>query len=36
VLDLNLFEVAPVRISETRVLLTFVDGNLVYGTLPLH
>jgi predicted amidohydrolase YtcJ len=36
VLDSNLFEVAPVQISETRVLLTFVDGNLVYGKLPLH
>jgi predicted amidohydrolase YtcJ len=35
VLDKNLFEVEPVRISETKVLLTFMDGKLVHGELPL-
>jgi len=35
VLDKNLFAVEPVRISETRVLLTFLGGALVYGRLPL-
>jgi predicted amidohydrolase YtcJ len=35
VLDKNLFDVEPVRISETRVLLTFLGGRLVHGTLPL-
>jgi len=36
VLESNLFEVPPLQISETRVLLTFVDGKLVHGELPLH
>jgi len=35
VLDKNLFAVEPVRISETRVVLTFLAGELVYGRLPL-
>jgi predicted amidohydrolase YtcJ len=35
VLDKNLFDVEPVRISETKVLLTFMDGKLVFGQLPL-
>ncbi len=35
VLDKNLFDVEPVRISETNVVLTFMDGKLVYGQLPL-
>jgi len=35
VLEKNLFEVEPVRISETRVLLTFLAGRLVHDTLPL-
>jgi predicted amidohydrolase YtcJ len=35
VLDKNLFEVEPVRISETRALLTFFGGRLVHGALPL-
>lgn len=35
VLDKNLFAVNPVRISETKVLLTFMDGKLVFGELPL-
>ncbi len=35
VLDKNLFAVEPVRISETRVVLTFLGGQLVYGQLPL-
>jgi predicted amidohydrolase YtcJ len=36
VLDKNLFAVNPVRISETKVLLTFMDGKLVFGELPLQ
>jgi predicted amidohydrolase YtcJ len=36
VLEKNLFDVEPVRISETRVLLTFLGGKLVYGQLPLE
>lgn len=36
VLDKNLFDVEPVRISETRVLLTFLGGRLVHGELPLE
>lgn len=36
VLDRNLFDVEPVRISETRVLLTFLGGRLVHGRLPLE
>lgn len=36
VLDRNLFNVSPVTISEARVLLTFMDGNLVFGALPLQ
>jgi predicted amidohydrolase YtcJ len=36
VLDKNLFEVEAVRISETKVLLTFMDGKLVHGELPLN
>ncbi len=36
VLDKNLFDVSPIRISETKVLLTFIDGELVFGDLPLH
>jgi len=36
VLDRNLFDVETVRISETRVLLTFLGGKLVYGHLPLE
>ncbi len=35
VLDKNLFDVEPVRISETRVVLTLMGGALVYGQLPL-
>jgi hypothetical protein len=35
VLDNNLFDVEPVRISETRVLLTFLNGKRVFGELPL-
>lgn len=35
VLDKNLFDLAPLQISETKVLLTFMDGKLVHGTLPL-
>jgi len=31
VLDQNLFDVEPVRLSETRVVLTFLGGNLVYS-----
>ncbi len=30
VLDQNLFDVEPVRISETKVLLTIVDGKIIY------
>jgi predicted amidohydrolase YtcJ len=36
VLEKNLFDVEPVRISETQVLLTFLGGKLVYGQLPLE
>jgi len=36
VLDKNLFTVNPHRISETKVLLTFMDGKLVFGELPLQ
>lgn len=36
VLESNLFDVEPVRISETRVLLTYLGGKLVHGTLPLE
>jgi len=36
VLDGNLFDVPAVRISEVKVLLTFLDGELVFGGLPLH
>jgi len=35
VLDKNLFDLEPVRISETRVMLTFLGGKLVHGQLPL-
>jgi len=35
VLDRNLFDVEPVSISETRVLLTFLGGKLVHGQLAL-
>jgi len=35
VLDRNLFDTEPVRISETQVLLTFLGGQLVHGRLPL-
>jgi len=31
VLDNNLFDVEPVRISETHVVLTFLGGKLIYG-----
>ena len=34
VLDKNLFTLNPHRISETKVLLTFMDGQLVFGELP--
>ena len=34
VLDKNLFTVNPHRISETKVLLTLMDGQLVFGELP--
>jgi predicted amidohydrolase YtcJ len=36
VLDKNLFDVEPVRISETQVLLTFLGGKLVSGQLPME
>ena len=36
VLEKNLFDVEPVRLSETQVLLTFLGGKLVYGQLPLE
>jgi len=35
VLDNNLFDVEHVRISETQVLLTFMNGKIVHGKLPL-
>jgi len=35
VLDKNLFDVEPVRISETRVLLTLLGGRPVHGNLAL-
>ncbi len=35
VLDHNLFDMEPVRISETQVLLTFMNGKIVHGKLPL-
>jgi predicted amidohydrolase YtcJ len=35
VLDNNLFEIEPVQISQTQVLLTFMNGKLVHGELPL-
>jgi predicted amidohydrolase YtcJ len=35
VLDKNLFDVEPVTISETRVMLTLLGGKLVHGALPL-
>jgi predicted amidohydrolase YtcJ len=36
VLDKNLFDVEKLRISETRVLLTIMNGNIVHGELPLN
>ncbi len=36
VLDQNLFEIDPHRISDTRVTMTFFDGRLVYHRLPDH
>jgi len=35
VLSENLFEVEPVRISETKVLLTIMDGKVVYDLLAV-
>ena len=35
VLDNNLFDVDAKQISETKVLLTFMDGKIVHGNLPL-
>jgi predicted amidohydrolase YtcJ len=34
VLDKNLFDVEPVRISETRAVLTFLGGKLVHNDMP--
>jgi predicted amidohydrolase YtcJ len=36
VLEKNLFTVEPVRISETQVSLTIMNGNIVYGDAALH
>jgi predicted amidohydrolase YtcJ len=36
VLEKNLFEVPATRISDTKVLFTFMDGNLVFGELPAN
>ena len=36
VLDQDLFDVEQVRISETKVLLTIMNGNIVHGELPLQ
>jgi predicted amidohydrolase YtcJ len=35
VLDKNLFEIPALEISQAAVLLTFMDGRLVHGKLPL-
>ena len=35
VLDKNLFEISPDEISEAQVLLTLLEGNLVYGDWTL-
>ena len=34
VLDKNLFDVEPVRISETQAVFTFLGGKLVHGDMP--
>jgi predicted amidohydrolase YtcJ len=36
VLDQNLFDVETLRISEVKVILTIMNGNVVHGELPLN
>ncbi|MEE3326848.1 MAG: amidohydrolase family protein [Myxococcota bacterium] len=34
VIDRNVFEIEPQEISETKVLLTLLEGEAVHGELP--